>query len=81
MTANAVIVALAAVLALSIAGVVAQSQRTSTVEVRIWEDVEDPSAHLVSHRPPAASGASPSPSRTCTTASCRAGATATGTPS
>ncbi len=51
MTANAVIVALAAVLALSIAGVVAQSQRTSTVEVRIWEDVEDPSAHLVSHRP------------------------------
>lgn len=51
MTKNAVIVVLVAVLALSIAGVVAQTQRTATVEVRIWEDVEDPTVHLVSHRP------------------------------
>ena len=51
MTRNAVIVALVAVLALSIAGVVAQTQRTATVQVRIWEDVENPSVQLVSHRP------------------------------
>ncbi|MCY3882072.1 MAG: FxLYD domain-containing protein [Chloroflexi bacterium] len=50
MIRNAVIAALAVALALSIAGVVAQVQRTSTVEVRIWEDVEDPAAHLVTSR-------------------------------
>ncbi len=51
MMKNAVIAGLVAALALSIAGVVAQTQRTATVEVRVWEDVEDPTQHLVSHRP------------------------------
>ena len=51
MMKNAVIALLVAALALSIAGVVAQTQRTATVEVRVWEDVEDPTQHLVSHRP------------------------------
>ncbi len=51
MMKNAVIALLVAALALSIAGVVAQTQRTATVEVRVWEDVDDPTQHLVSHRP------------------------------
>ncbi len=51
MMKNAVIALLVAALALSVAGVVAQTQRTATVEVRIWEDIEDPTQHLVSHRP------------------------------
>lgn len=48
---NAVIAALAVVLALSIAGVVAQTQRTATVQVRIYEDIEDPTVHYISSRP------------------------------
>ena len=51
MMKNAVIALLVAALPLSIAGVVAQTQRTATVEVRVWEDVDDPTQHLVSHRP------------------------------
>lgn len=48
---NAVIAVLAVVLALSIAGVVAQTQRTATVGVRIYEDVNDPTVHYISSRP------------------------------
>ncbi|MCY3646996.1 MAG: FxLYD domain-containing protein [Chloroflexi bacterium] len=51
MIKNAVIAALAVVLALSIAGVVAQTQRTATVQVRIYEDIEDPTVHYISSRP------------------------------
>ena len=49
---NWIIAALAVALALSIAGgVVAQTQRTATVQVRLWESVEDPSVHYLSSRP------------------------------
>jgi len=51
MMKNAVIAVLAVVLALSIAGVVAQTQRTATVQVRIYEDIKDPRSHYISHRP------------------------------
>ena len=51
MIKNAVIAALALVLALAIAGVVAQTQRTATVQVRIYEDVDDPTLHRISSRP------------------------------
>lgn len=51
MIKNAVIAALAIVLALSIAGVVAQTQRTATVQVRIYEDIKDPTLHYISSRP------------------------------
>ena len=51
MIKNAVIAVLAVVLALSIAGVVAQTQRTATVQVRIYEDLADPSVHHISSRP------------------------------
>ena len=51
MIKNAVIAVLAVVLALSIAGVVAQTQRTATVQVRIYEDVNDPTQHHISSRP------------------------------
>ena len=51
MIKNAVIAVLAVVLALSIAGVVAQTQRTATVQVRIYEDIEDPTQHHISSRP------------------------------
>ena len=52
MMKNWIIAALAVALALSIAGVVvAQTQRTATVEVRIFENVRDPSVHYVASRP------------------------------
>ncbi|MCY3504865.1 MAG: FxLYD domain-containing protein [Chloroflexi bacterium] len=51
MIKNAVIAVLAVVLALSIAGVVAQTQRTATVQVRIYEDINDPTVHYISSRP------------------------------
>ena len=52
MMKNAVIAALTAALALSVAAGVlaARAERTATVEVRIWEDVADPAAHWVSSR-------------------------------
>ena len=50
MIKNAVIAALAVAVALSVAGAVAQVQRTSTVEVRVWEDIEDPTRQMVSSR-------------------------------
>ena len=52
MMKNWIIAALAVALALSIAGVVvAQTQRTATVEVRIFESVRDPSVHYIASRP------------------------------
>ena len=52
MMKNWIIAALAVALALSIAGVVvAQTQRTATVEVRIFENVRDPSVHYIASRP------------------------------
>ncbi len=52
MIKNWIIAGLAVALALSIAGgVVAQTQRTATVEVRIFENVRDPSVHYIASRP------------------------------
>ena len=46
------IVGLVVALAVSIgAGVLAQSQRTANVEVRVWEDVNDPKRNYISARP------------------------------
>ena len=49
---NWIIGGLVVALAVSIgAGVLAQSQRTANVEVRVWEDVNDPERNYISARP------------------------------
>ena len=49
---NWIIGGLVVALAVSIgAGVLAQSQRTANVEVRVWEDVNDPERNFISARP------------------------------
>ena len=49
---NLIIGALALALAIALIGVLgAQSQRTANVEVRVWEDVNDPERNYVSARP------------------------------
>ena len=53
MSKNIIIAGLAvALVAVSVgAGVLAQSQRTANVEVRVWEDVNDPERNFISARP------------------------------
>ena len=52
MKKNAVIAALVAALALSIAaGVMAQAQRTAEVQLRLWEHADDPTRNELSIRP------------------------------
>ena len=52
MTKNVIIAVLTVALGLSVAaGVVAQTQRTAEVQVRIFEQIEDPTIHYVASRP------------------------------
>ena len=48
---NGIIAGLVAVIAIGGAVVFAQSQRTANIEVRVWEDVNDPERNYISARP------------------------------